>query len=62
MEEVGKIFSKDGNVSNKEDGVCLHVRYARPHLCMGYSLISLSDACAAKVTPKLGKNYNIQSD
>jgi hypothetical protein len=37
----------------KEDGVCMHVRYARPHLCMDLFKISLNDACASKVTPKL---------
>jgi hypothetical protein len=35
--------------------VFLYVRYARPHLYMDFSLILLSDACASKVTPKLGK-------
>jgi hypothetical protein len=42
--------------------VYLYVRYAQPYLSMDFFQISLSDVFAFKVTPKLGKNYDIQSN
>jgi hypothetical protein len=35
--------------------VCVYVCYAHPHFCKGFFLLSHSEACASKVTPKPGK-------